>query len=62
MLVLLVPHVWALRSLPELCYALLPPYCAMANTSFLPKVSKNSLNYLEKEDTYVETRRGERKN
>ncbi|MQL76730.1 hypothetical protein Taro_009128 [Colocasia esculenta] len=35
-------NVWALRSLPELCYALLPPYCVMADTSFLPKVSKHS--------------------
>lgn len=33
-------NVWALRSLPELCYALLPPFCFITNTSFLPKVSE----------------------
>ncbi|XP_058779634.1 cellulose synthase-like protein H1 [Vicia villosa] len=27
---------WALRSLPEICYALLPAYCIITNSSFLP--------------------------
>ncbi|KAK2988613.1 hypothetical protein RJ640_026110, partial [Escallonia rubra] len=29
---------WALRSIPELCYAALPAYCIISNSSFLPKV------------------------
>ncbi|XP_038989160.1 cellulose synthase-like protein H1 isoform X2 [Phoenix dactylifera] len=32
--------VWALRSIGELCYALLPAYCLIANTSFMPKASE----------------------
>ncbi|KAK4255329.1 hypothetical protein QN277_008341 [Acacia crassicarpa] len=28
---------WALRSVPELCYALLPPYCIITNSTFLSK-------------------------
>ncbi|XP_029131074.1 cellulose synthase-like protein H1 isoform X2 [Cajanus cajan] len=27
---------WALRSVPEICYALLPAYCIFTNSSFLP--------------------------
>lgn len=27
---------WALRSIPEICYALLPAYCIITNSSFLP--------------------------
>ncbi|RZB76623.1 cellulose synthase-like protein H1 [Glycine soja] len=27
---------WALRSVPEICYALLPAYCIITNSSFLP--------------------------
>lgn len=29
--------VWALRAIPELCYALLPAYCVITNSRFLPK-------------------------
>ncbi|XP_043688843.1 cellulose synthase-like protein H1 isoform X1 [Telopea speciosissima] len=32
--------IWALRSLPELCYNLLPAYSIFTNTSFLPTVSE----------------------
>ncbi|XP_027339834.1 cellulose synthase-like protein H1 isoform X2 [Abrus precatorius] len=28
---------WALRSVPEICYAALPAYCIFTNSSFLPK-------------------------
>ncbi|XP_020107461.1 cellulose synthase-like protein H1 isoform X2 [Ananas comosus] len=35
----LLINVWALRSLFELCYALIPAYCLLANASFVPKVS-----------------------
>ncbi|XP_052178158.1 cellulose synthase-like protein H1 [Diospyros lotus] len=28
---------WAIRSIPELCYAALPAYCIIADTYFLPK-------------------------
>ncbi|XP_020596958.1 cellulose synthase-like protein H1, partial [Phalaenopsis equestris] len=31
---------WALRSIPELIYALLPAYCLISGTSFLPKASE----------------------
>ncbi|KAJ8764642.1 hypothetical protein K2173_006724 [Erythroxylum novogranatense] len=31
---------WALRSIPELCYASLPPYCILTNSAFLPKVGE----------------------
>ncbi|KAJ9170052.1 hypothetical protein P3X46_018188 [Hevea brasiliensis] len=30
--------VWALRSIPELCYVMLPAYCLITNSNFLPKV------------------------
>ncbi|RLM74222.1 cellulose synthase-like protein H1 [Panicum miliaceum] len=36
----LVIDVWPLRAPFELCYALLGPYCLLANRSFLPKVSE----------------------
>ncbi|PKA61511.1 Cellulose synthase-like protein H1 [Apostasia shenzhenica] len=36
----LLVSVWALRSLPELTYSLLPAYCLLAGTSFLPKASE----------------------
>jgi cellulose synthase/poly-beta-1,6-N-acetylglucosamine synthase-like glycosyltransferase len=32
---------WALRSVPEICYAALPAYCIFTNSSFLPEVRKN---------------------
>ncbi|XP_058779640.1 cellulose synthase-like protein H1 isoform X2 [Vicia villosa] len=28
---------WAVRSIPEICYAALPAYCILTNSSFLPK-------------------------
>ncbi|XP_059452413.1 cellulose synthase-like protein H1 [Corylus avellana] len=31
---------WGLRSIPELCYAALPVYCIITNSSFLPKVDE----------------------
>lgn len=36
----LLANMWAPRSIPEFCYALLPAYCLLTNTSFLPKVSE----------------------
>jgi cellulose synthase/poly-beta-1,6-N-acetylglucosamine synthase-like glycosyltransferase len=37
---------WALRSVPEICYALLPAYCIITNSSFLPdKVSIIHITY-----------------
>ncbi|WVZ85643.1 hypothetical protein U9M48_032543 [Paspalum notatum var. saurae] len=36
----LVIDVWALRAPFEMCYALLGPYCLLANQSFLPKASE----------------------
>ncbi|KAJ7948134.1 Cellulose synthase-like protein [Quillaja saponaria] len=32
--------IWALRCIPALCYAVLPAYCLITNTSFLPKVNE----------------------
>lgn len=32
--------IWGLRSIPELCYAVLPAYCIISNSSFQPKVSR----------------------
>lgn len=29
--------IWGLRSIPEICYAVLPAYCIITNSSFLPK-------------------------
>jgi cellulose synthase/poly-beta-1,6-N-acetylglucosamine synthase-like glycosyltransferase len=43
----LVIDVWAIRAPFELCYALLGPYCIIANHSFLPKVSKIDLNFYQ---------------
>ena len=37
-LVYLYMFLWGLRSIPELCYATLPAYCIITNSSFLPKV------------------------
>lgn len=34
----LVIIVWAVRSIFEICYALLPAYCLLSNSTFLPKV------------------------
>ena len=30
---------WSLRSIPELCYAVLSAYCIITNSQFLPQVS-----------------------
>ncbi|KAF8396418.1 hypothetical protein HHK36_018037 [Tetracentron sinense] len=35
--------VWGLRSIPELCYAGLPPYCILTNTYFIPKISEPAI-------------------
>jgi len=34
----LMINTWALGSIVEFCYALIPAYCFLANVSFLPKV------------------------
>ncbi|KAH7680951.1 Cellulose synthase protein [Dioscorea alata] len=39
----LLTNVWPLRSLFELCYTLLPAYCFLTNTSFLPKASEPAI-------------------
>ena len=31
---------WAARSVPEICYAVLPAYCIITNSRFLPKISE----------------------
>ncbi|KAJ4825804.1 hypothetical protein Tsubulata_021814 [Turnera subulata] len=31
---------WGARSIPELCYSLLPAYCIITNSSFLPRVTE----------------------
>ncbi|KAJ0052396.1 hypothetical protein Pint_01997 [Pistacia integerrima] len=31
---------WGLRSIPELCYALLPAYCLITNSNFLPSIQE----------------------
>ncbi|KAJ9560943.1 hypothetical protein OSB04_006103 [Centaurea solstitialis] len=31
---------WAVRSVPEICYAVLPAYCIITNSRFLPKISE----------------------
>ncbi|PWA84755.1 cellulose synthase-like B4 [Artemisia annua] len=31
---------WALRSIPESCYAVLPAYCIITNSNFLPKINE----------------------
>ncbi|TVU14499.1 hypothetical protein EJB05_37973 [Eragrostis curvula] len=61
--------VWPLRSVFELCYALLGPYCLLANQSFLPKASDpgfgiplalfltyNAYNFMEYIDCRVSAR------
>ncbi|KAI4363786.1 hypothetical protein MLD38_019957 [Melastoma candidum] len=35
--------VWALRSIPEITYALLPAYCIITNSHFLPKVNEPAM-------------------
>ncbi|KAF9609228.1 hypothetical protein IFM89_014422 [Coptis chinensis] len=35
-------NTWGLRSIPELCYTILPAYCLLTNKSFLPKVSEHA--------------------
>uniref|UniRef100_A0A0E0M6N7 Cellulose synthase-like protein H1 n=1 Tax=Oryza punctata TaxID=4537 RepID=A0A0E0M6N7_ORYPU len=37
----LMTYVWPVRAPFELCYALLGPYCLLANQSFLPKTSED---------------------
>nr|XP_043618641.1 cellulose synthase-like protein H1 [Erigeron canadensis] len=31
---------WGLQSIPELCYAILPAYCILTNSHFLPKINE----------------------
>ncbi|GJY17395.1 cellulose synthase-like protein H1 [Tanacetum coccineum] len=31
---------WGARSIPELCYAILPAYCVNTNSNFLPKINE----------------------
>ncbi|CAM8993887.1 unnamed protein product [Rhodiola kirilowii] len=38
--------VWGLRSIPELCYSLLPAYCIFSNTAFLPKIDQSAWAWL----------------
>lgn len=38
----LLIHVWPLRSVFELCYALIPAYCLLADSAFLPKVIRSA--------------------
>ncbi|KAA8526525.1 hypothetical protein F0562_008272 [Nyssa sinensis] len=35
--------VWALRSIPELCYAALPAYCIITNSHFMPQVQEPAI-------------------
>ncbi|PIA50905.1 hypothetical protein AQUCO_01100013v1 [Aquilegia coerulea] len=35
-------NIWGLRSIPELCYVVLPAYCLLPNTYIFPKVSENA--------------------
>ncbi|MQM23921.1 hypothetical protein Taro_056991, partial [Colocasia esculenta] len=39
----LLINTWSLRSVPELCYALLAPFCVFSNTTFLPMASEPML-------------------
>ncbi|KAG9455044.1 hypothetical protein H6P81_007948 [Aristolochia fimbriata] len=32
--------IWAPRSVPEMCYSLLPAYCLLSNNPFLPKITE----------------------
>ncbi|XP_022970946.1 cellulose synthase-like protein H1 [Cucurbita maxima] len=34
---------WGLRSIPELCYAMLPAYCLITNSHFLPTVRERAI-------------------
>ncbi|KAI8012702.1 Cellulose synthase-like protein B3 [Camellia lanceoleosa] len=34
---------WGLRSIPELCYAILPAYCIITNSHFMPKVREPTI-------------------
>ncbi|OIT39979.1 putative cellulose synthase-like protein h3 [Nicotiana attenuata] len=36
-------QLWALRSIFEVCYAILPAYCLITNSSFLPKANEPSM-------------------
>ncbi|XP_059628619.1 cellulose synthase-like protein B4 isoform X2 [Cornus florida] len=36
-------QVWALRSIPELCYAALPAFSILTNSRFLPKVQESAI-------------------
>ncbi|OVA03409.1 Cellulose synthase [Macleaya cordata] len=42
-LVYILINVWGLRSIPELCYAALPAYCLLTNTSFIPSVTEPAI-------------------
>ncbi|KAI3769667.1 hypothetical protein L6452_00776 [Arctium lappa] len=33
---------WGIRSVPEICYAVLPAYCIITNSRFLPKISESA--------------------
>ncbi|KDP30772.1 hypothetical protein JCGZ_13715 [Jatropha curcas] len=35
---------WGLRSIPELCYMVLPAYCIITNSNFLPKVNDPAIH------------------
>ncbi|KAL6287333.1 hypothetical protein ACE6H2_011723 [Prunus campanulata] len=35
--------IWGLNSVPDLCYAILPAYCIVTNSHFLPKVEEPAL-------------------
>ncbi|XP_004287961.1 PREDICTED: cellulose synthase-like protein H1-like [Fragaria vesca subsp. vesca] len=35
--------IWGLHSIPALCYSLLPAYCIMTNSHFLPKIGEPAL-------------------
>ncbi|CAB4274168.1 unnamed protein product [Prunus armeniaca] len=35
--------IWGLKSIPDLCYAILPAYCIITNSHFLPKVKEPAL-------------------
>lgn len=36
-------YTWGLTLIPELCYAILPAYCIISNSSFLPKVNESAI-------------------
>ncbi|XXG73228.1 hypothetical protein AAC387_Pa07g2182 [Persea americana] len=42
-LVYLFLNIWAVRSLPEVCYAVLPAYCILTNSSLWPKMSEPAI-------------------